>query len=566
MANVSQQRVQTLTQTASQTPQFQPSPDPVQAGLSAVQMGLDFYRKQQAQEELASLEQAQSQRQRTVAEGVLGLRELRSSLAAQGASAVKIAKAEAQFLKPYSPELATEVIGSTNKLTGGSRSDTISEAEAVEKAKFDKQNTAAGMSGFMPKPPDPSATDEELDSYILRAESIRSGYQARQTKAAVQAAETSNSEQKRRIRLRSFGDTLGTFLGADISKLVNTAINNTDMSDPAARKEMIAQLRAERVGLPDAIREIAGAQGDLSLTSEERASFQSRFDSTIDQAIKFLESPSAAKVDKAFMTEKFNNILYDAFSSDDKKTRASAASVMMSLSSDIPVSPLALENIELVGMKALAEGTSDEVDDVTGEPEVEQSSFDAAVGFIGGLFSGSEEATPAQKKYNIDLTLNNLTGSEDKLNSPRQKKVMTKLTEAIGNSENIDNVIPSGQKQSLSDILKSQMQPRLVSTLSAFMEERPSVAPPSSRTRVSTQAPEFVARGGDRYSFDPKTLEVRPTDPSATMSTRAAAWNKVVKDTFNAYEKLGTSPEQMEVLRERIRNAVGFNPESENGS
>lgn len=551
MPDVSQQRIATLTRAASQTPQFQGSPDPVQGALGAVQLGLDFYAQQQAQEQLTQLQAQQSQQQTALAEGALGLRDLRQSLASQGASAVKIQKAERDYLRNYDSATAFEIVGAANKTTGRNLSSTIDAAEEQAKGRMEKEEQAAALAGFMTSPPPINGTDQELDAYILRGTAEQSVYSAISARAAAESAMANNAEQKRMIGMRAAGDLLNRFVGANATNLVNQALDLTDLSDPNAKKEMSQQLNVQKAQLPALVRNFYANQG-LNATSTEIQQKVDELTGPIDIALTYLSGDEAAKIGKNSLTNVMNNILFESMSSNNPNAQAAATGIAVALGTGTPVQPNHVAALTLDGMQQVLAGeswrTANNANIRTG-----QQQYEAARALLPGMFA-SEDTQLGETNYNT--AVNTFTGSPEKLNSPEGKKNIAKVVESIGNAGPMLN-IPEGKKTTLGGMLRQVMEPKLQATFSQFMTEQ---RWPEIQMEGRSGSTSVTARGAQAYSFNPDTLEVRPVAIDQQMSARAASLNKLVKDTLNAYEALGMDVEPLKV---NIRNTFGLNTEGE---
>jgi hypothetical protein len=164
-----------------------------------------------------------------------------------------------------------------------------------------------------------------------------------------------------------------------------------------------------------------------------------------------------------------------------------------------------------------------------------------------------------QGGYAYDTVVNNFTGSPEKLSNPDQQRVMVKIVEGIGEAGDALNIKPES-RGTLGQMLRDVMEPKLIRTYSSFMEEGTALEPMSASNRNSMQAPTFTARGGDRYSINPDTLEVRPIDAGAQMSPKARNLNKLMRDTLKAYEALGVDTEP---FKTDVRNTFGIKDGSE---
>ena len=156
--------------------------------------------------------------------------------------------------------------------------------------------------------------------------------------------------------------------------------------------------------------------------------------------------------------------------------------------------------------------------------------------------------------------VNNFTGSPEKLNSPEGQRNIAAIVQSVGDAGPQVN-IPADKKATLGGLLKQVMEPKLQATFSQFMTEH--TWPEIGMEGRSGVTPTVTARGAEAYSFNPDTLEVRPTAPDQLMSPKAASLNKLVKDTLNSYEALGID---VKPLKDNIRNTFGINTGEDNGS
>lgn len=556
MADVSDKRLATLTQTASQTPQFQPSSNPVQAGLSAVQMGLDFYSKTKAQEQLKVIEQQAAQRNNDLSAGALKLLEGRQRLASQGASALDIERFQKRTLSNYDSATAFEVLSMANKVGKGSLSATIDDATQKAQADFELREEAAALNGIVPYNLPANPTEEELQAFVIRGKAEQAWYQNQSLKANAEMSMVNTAEAKRSIQVREMGNTVNRFVGAQATSLIQQALDTTNLSDPEDKKFLATQLEARLTTLPQMVQNFASAQ-NITLTRDERNDQVALLQGQLQGAIDFLTSDNAQTIDKNAMTTMFNNVLFEGLASQDGNVRNSAASVMASLTGGTPVDPQALKQINLEAMQSLSSGNIWRQMSNENNVSYGQGAFEAGLKLLPNMFQ-----TEGQGGYAYDLAVNNLTGSPEKFNSPEQQKVVAKVVESIGQAGDALNIKPES-RGTLGEMLRDVVEPKLIRTFSSFMEEGTKLEPMSTTSRNSMSAPTFVARGGERYSFNPDTLEVRPNDPSARMSPRAIQLNKLVKDTIKAYEVLGRDTEP---FKASVRNAFGMNTEEETDS
>jgi len=532
-------------------------------------MGLDMYRKAEAMQKLEALQLRQEDQELKIAEGTLGLRDLRANMAAQGASAVDIQKAEKEYLKSLGDAtMQMAVIQSTNKVTKGSLSATVSEADAVAQRRIDLEQEAASLSGYVPYNLKGTPTDEDLQQFILQGKHVQGKLAADTSRAALEASQTSNAETARRITVRNFGSTVSTLVGAQASSLVTDAFEVTDFKNPAQRTELIQGLQAQALQIRNSVQQAAQAQG-LALSREELDSIVGGITQQTDLAIEFLQSDAVTKMNKNTGQILMHNVLFEALNTGKPSTRNAAASVIMSLMSGAPVDLTAINNLKIEAMDALVEGTAgkaDPQDPAVGSKESD-SIFQSGLKAVKYFFTSPKDEFPEDnKKVSLDVVTNNFTGSSEKLNSAKQKQVQVKIVEAIANGDP-DKTLPAGSREEVLSMIRSQMEPKLLSTLASFLSESRTLPPAGAGLKYSMRPIEVEATGAGLYSFNPETLQVRPTEPTAMVGTRAKSWNKLISDTIKAYEKLGAPQSDIEVFKDRVRNAFGLTPPGEgNGS
>lgn len=172
MAEYSKPEIGLLTQTASTAPAVNaPSGNIVSdlAGLASTALNMQAQKdaKQQLRQQ-AILEQKE---ERDIAQGVLGFRQLRSTLVDQGISKAERATRIEEYLKGYDPETRLAIVGGTNKLTQETgiefqerAEEQIAEQQEIEDRGF---NFAVGILGISEQEAN-AATPEQFEIWSRR--------------------------------------------------------------------------------------------------------------------------------------------------------------------------------------------------------------------------------------------------------------------------------------------------------------------------------------------------------------------------------------------------------------
>lgn len=558
MASYADQRIATLTDVATSTPQFQPSQNVGVGVASVLGMAMDSFQKISARNELADLQAAEEQRASTVNDYTLKLRDLRDNLVQQKASRLDIAEAENELLSQLPDDLKIAVIGSTNKLTGRTRAQSLDAAEKELDERRGLERQAADLAGFLGKPYDFSTlSDEQLHKLVLEGTAKQSQLTARNQELAVRAQQTNNANQARQLKVKALEETLVMGIGNEISRQVLSGLQAVDMNNQGQVKQMLEGISENRLAIKPMILEQASRRG-ISLSTDELEQMEANFISTFDTASEILLQDKTAKMGKNVIANKMSDILNTM--SESSNPRFKQAGIAMGLSSAFGVQPPTESYSDFIrGAIMAAGGNGSEPATVAGVPQ-EKSWFDKFGNKLGELFKGvTGEGNEEAKKFTGQLALKVFSGTDEEVDNAVRSGTITSMLDGLANG-NIEGTVPQEKRP---EIMR-RMRDVLERTLSPALEKLIAVPAAAGSDKTVARRPNSI----DGMGFDPNTLMFSGKQQgsiTSTVRTGQQNWNRLITNTLKAYENLGASEAFIEDFKQTVRNSVGIQEMVQNG-
>lgn len=410
-----------------------------------------------------------------------------------------------------------------------------------------------------------SASDKELDRMLLESQANKSRFNARQATLEQQAASARSAEQSRAITVRSYTDNFMFHYNGQLNDIVQQQLTGLDRSDPEAVKNFLDTTRNARFLLPEAIRQGARELG-LGLSTQEVNDIvgeaSSRFD-TLEMIAKRDDFATLSDQQLKVMT---NDLMFDMFESDDPAQRQAGSALMVAKVADAPPEIGAFNEALKMGIRRAVAGNTQQSKDTlrnsmqsegASEKEIEaaERKIDDS---ISGMYNPAVKDIPDQYKDSAtNSILNDFAAPRAKLESMvRSGTFMAHLEGLAG--ERGGEVIQEDMKPEVLETIAPVVGDVLVSTISTFLRQ-----PQDIRAIRAPGESIFGQSTGERnFNIDPQSLRISPAGNAATTkhTKQSRKINHLIETSIKAYENLGASSEEIEQLKDEIRNVFGLVP------
>lgn len=424
--------------------------------------------------------------------------------------------------------------------------------QADEKRKNDELALAENIGYLSPKDaavnPE-TLSGEELQTYLLKASSNKSKVLSKQAELDILRSQTTNSEAKRRIDVRSFGDQFVQQASSDIGRQVVASIGTIDMNDPSMLKDGIRMVSEFKASLPEVIRSAANSSG-LSLSRAEVKELEDELSGRLDRFTGILKREDISGLNKGMIEERVSDVFFRLQTGTPAQQQAADALI---LSKAVGVPP------ELGSFNTYLR--------------------EASTAAIGGRFveaskiksDSSEFMSPKQKESAMKYMRDNVTAMyEPKVkNIPQEyKDVVTNglLQDFTGTKSELKELVQSGGYQAhLAGLSKDSAM--LALDADKLEEVRESVTPLmqdvtasaiSSFLRTPQRTGMTKQSAASGFSIDPDTLQVKPSWKGAQHTSQSRGLNNLLQNTLKAYKNLGYSDTQISELKTDILDAFGM--------
>lgn len=267
-------RIQTLTQTASSTPQLQSGGASLTSDLvNAAGFGLEVYQKFQAQEELSAINEQQQLFNTQVQRGVAEFETLQREIEASGISGTRANVQVNRFLRGLADDnIRNAVLAESKKISGRSALDTVSDAEsealAMRQEVDELRLSAAELIRYSTKPliDIESADREQLQSYILDATANK----AQQDYDVLTTERNTATESNRaNAALKVGGIEYNRFALNSIVSQATSIVQGVDLQDPASRTGALQLIRTLKQNLPLDFQQFMQGSHNVAISSSQ---------------------------------------------------------------------------------------------------------------------------------------------------------------------------------------------------------------------------------------------------------------------------------------------------------
>lgn len=528
--------------------------------LAAASFGLSLFDRQQTLDKNAAAQQGKASIARATEE-ILQKQELAIS---QGKSGTKLEfsvlnsiqeQAKKHKLNPLDLRKSVAQFRGKNT-TELLRTAQTAEEQAVLKANEKRKNDELALAnniGYLP-PKDGSVnpealSDDELQTYLLTASGNKSRVLATQAELDIVRSQTTNSEARRRIDVRSFGDQFVQQSSSNIGRQIVSSIGEIDFNDPSMLKDGLRMVSEYKVGLPEQIRAAANSAG-FSLSRAETKELEDELSGKLDRFTTMLKREDIAGLNKGMMEERISDIFFQLQTGTAEQQQAADALIIS----------------KMVGVP----------------PEL--GSFnrylrEASTTAIGGRFvsganykdTSSELMTAKQKAASLKYMRDNVTAMyEPKVKDIPQeyKDVVTNglLQDFAGTKSELKELVSTGgyqahlaglSKDSAMLALDPSKLEEVRETMTPLMQDVTASAI-SSFMRTPQRTLVTLGSAANSFTIDPETLQIKPSGNMTQQTRQSRGLNNLLQNTLKAYKNLGYTDSDIKAFKEDVLQSFGM--------
>lgn len=553
-------QIKQLTQQASQTPQFQ-APSQSLGGdiVNALGTGLQFLQQKQATEKLEEVRTLQSQQERRMSTGVLGLRELRQNLSNQGVSKTLFMQKEREYLAQFNPEERVGIIQQTKEVTGKSlasfSSDLDKQAQDAIAARTTLEEEAAGLRPYMTQPLDLGADDNVIQAQILQATANKAQMEKLKAEETLKSTQLSNQQTANTINARNYLIEYGVQVGNQMVQQVQGLLDTVDFNNTAQVEETMKLVGSRRQEFIVAAVQDAASKG-ITISQQEAETQLSAQLTEFDNVQRLLGREDIASMTANQRKYMVNNMVLGL--KQDSSYEAQKLSYFLTWSDVLENNPylqqdLAAQQIStLVGGMATKKFGATPFND-TDAPDPKK----AASAFMKNVFmKAPSDLTQEERNVFTDTVVEDLTagvkGTERLVNNGG----LTAYVEGIALGKS-DNLIPEERKGEVLEGLLDKSEVFLRRAIpDVLRNQQLGSVKPSGRGIKQRKGP-VVESGSGESMFDMlgDDLKVKIDGKTTYLSDTARKYNKWVDNVFTAMDKLGATEEEKNALKFQIRRS-----------
>jgi len=559
--------IKQATETASATPQLAAPSNSLGADIvNAVGTGMQFYQQQQAKTQLQELTQKQSAQERMIAEGIMGYREQRQSIANQeGITRTQLAEYDKKFLSRYPPEMQYEIVSGTNKLTGtnlGAMSSSISAKEKEKRnAEMDIKVKRATMEDAVASSSSSSGysvhgiqdmSEEELRNLHIQGQ-IDAGERQRSSAVLTKSiAQGTYNEMEAKKKTKAFLSAALPQFRNQFSSSILTTIDGlggfNNITGLGGKEAMLDVIQLQKRSIPQLILEQQQNAKDKGITYslEQQNAFKTAATEEITRAEELLSDESYVKLFDAQNDRILRDGLFKMSTSSDPQERAAAISTLMMMSSNIPLGDVEKSAIAKITSRAISGQIRFNIEDDESTPAQKVTVLTEKIKqeSLGGGYSETD------KKHNAAIVLNSITGTKQEVNAFANAGGINKLARSIASTEG----------KSLSLEAYAEIEEAL------FSESYKRVSAAQARainTQTSRTYSAGTGRSSDRimvstdvlknFSLSPDTGLLENISGSYVVPDSVKRYNSYMKDLFKSFEILGVDEGR---VKDFIDNAI----------
>lgn len=553
-------QIKQLTQQASQTPQFQ-APSQSLGGdiVNALGTGLQFLQQKQATEKLEEVRTLQSQQQRRMSTGVLGLRELRQNLSNQGVSKTLFMQKEREYLAQFNPEERVGIIQQTKEVTGKSlasfSSDLDKQAQDKISARTTLEEEAAGLRPYMTQPLDLGADDNVIQAQILQATANKAQMEKLKAEETLKSTQLSNQQTTNTINARNYLIEYGVQVGNQMVQQVQGLLDTVDFNNTAQVEETMKLVGSRRQEFIVAAVQDAANKG-ITISQKEAETQLSAQLTEFDNVQRLLGREDIATMTANQRKYMVNNMVLGL--KQDSSYEAQKLSYFLTWSDVLENNPYLQQDLAAQQISTLVGGMATKKFGVTPFNDTDAPSPEkAASTFMKNVFmKAPTDLTQEERDVFTDTVVEDLTagvkGTERLINNGG----LTAYVEGIALGKS-DNLIPEERKGEVLEGLLEKSEVFLRRAIpDVLRNQQLGSVKPSGRGIKQRKGP-VVESGSGESMFDMlgDDLKVKIDGKTTYLSSTARKYNKWVDNVFTAMDKLGATEEEKAALKFQIRRS-----------
>ena len=544
--------IKQATQTAASTPQFAAPSSSVGGDIvNAVGTGLQFFQQQQAKTDLKNLTQKQAEQERSMAQGIMGLREQRQDLVNQGMSRANLALRDKAYLSKYSPEMQLAIVSGVKKATGetlSSFSDEISAKEkeeklsvlAVQEARVsledDAANAAAGMGLSVydiEAMSDVELRDMKLQGLISKSET--------DAKSATLASKIQNGTYDRMTKEQQTKEYVAVAIPKFSAKFSSDLFTTVDaiggfgqVLEGNGKEAVLDIIQQQRRSIPAILQEQAetARQAGIVLSLEQQRGFKSAAEDELKRAEELLSDEKYVKLFDQMNEKTVRQGLFKALTSGTDVERGAAMSAILSLSTGATAGlsewSSMLKTLDSAYSGTLKLGGEVVEDDATLKEKVKTVNKSLSTEGIEGGFN--EE----QQQNNFSVGEQVLMGTPTEVNAYAEGLGFQGFAKSVADTEG-KNFNPKDHA-AVADALFDQSYKRLPAAIMAAVNAK------GMRLSNVGSARDKVFIGTDTlsdFTLDAETLSLVRVDGGYAVTNQVTQYNAYMKDLLKSFKVLG---------------------------
>jgi len=500
---------------------------------------LQLYNRGQAEQRLAVLREKDALQEKTMSEGILGLRDLRQSLVNQGVTGRRLLDREQAYLSQYDPTTRLGIVGGAKKATGVSLSSATKEAQGVAEAQRERNLALVALTPYATRPFPSDGSAEDVAKWEIEA----AGRQAE--KKALAAEYTLDSQrlgvegQQERQKVKLFGAIQSRDKVTELQRTLNEILPQVNLDDPKAKAEMMQTLDSMKAAFRQTVDADAERFG-VVLSRPDRNAILEDYEAVIGVVERQLNDESFNELSETTRMNRLNTTLDVMYKSDDPAIKQAA--MMYTVNKDLGQS-LAPKLIVSM-LQNITDGTYPSAPDGGEDTEKKKQ------GILSLVFSAFSDpnATAEAKTMSSEYLESVFSLPPKRLKSFVSSGDFSKYISELGK---YPDGIPEADKLDVFSAMKPVVTDVLSSTTSNFLSESFKVGGGSARDTA-------IVSVMDGVELNEQTLTLTTTELGAgskDLQAKVSNFNKVMSDAIKAYQALGASESQISEFKADISAA-----------
>jgi len=440
----------------------------------------------------------------------------------------------------------------TELLRSAQTAEEKAELQAIEKRKNDELALAENIGYLAPKDGNVNPeelSNDELQTYLLTASGNKSRVLAQQAELDIIRSQTTNSEARRRIDVRSFGDQYVQQSASSIGRQLVGAIGQVDFNNPAELKDGLRMISDLKTQIPNQIRAAANSSG-LNLSRTETQELADELNGKLDRFSSMLKREDIAGLNKGMMEERISDIFFSLQTGTPEQQQAADALILSKMVGTPPSLGSFNRYLKEASTSAIGGRFTDatKMKDNTSafmSPKDKEAAMKYMRDNVTAMYEPMVKDIPQEYK---DVVTNGLlkdfSGTQSELKELVQTGGYQAHLAGLSKEYSLLELDPA-RLQEVRDSVTPLMQDVTSSAISSFLRT-------PQRTLVTSR------KASNAFTIDANTLQVKPKGNMAQHTSQSRGLNNLLQNTIKAYKNLGYSDSEIEDLKTDILMAFGM--------